>query len=268
MKKLISVAIAAILTLGTGGALASQGGGTASACELPGCSQTAAHTHSVCAVTYCTQPVNHEHDGVIYYAHHEADGHGHQPAAPAATQASYTQANVFQCDISGCPKTDDHSHTVCNNEDCTLTSDHSHNGEMYYGHSEVDGHGHSNGDTANNTVDLAVIDTVNNTVSADTPFKCDMPGCGKTEAHNHMNCTVVGCNQMTNHEHDGILYYGHSSGDGHAYHDCGIPIARKQTSIVIIPAASADAAMLKTTVMTIRAVATTPVTAEVTIKDW
>jgi hypothetical protein len=26
---------------------------------------------------------------------------------------------------------------------------------------------------------------------------------------------------MENHSHDGIIYYGHDNGDGHAYHNCG-----------------------------------------------
>lgn len=51
---------------------------------------------------------------------------------------------------------------------------------------------------------------------------CEITDCVINEAHNHEVCQVSGCNETENHEHDGIVYHGHNSEDGHAYHTCGV----------------------------------------------
>lgn len=51
---------------------------------------------------------------------------------------------------------------------------------------------------------------------------CGVENCEINETHTHGVCQLAGCNETGNHEHDGMVYYGHSTEDGHAYHNCGV----------------------------------------------
>jgi hypothetical protein len=64
MKRLITLVIAGILTLGAGAALLFPSMAereTAYNCEIYFCSQSEVHTHGVCINAGCTLPVNHEY---------------------------------------------------------------------------------------------------------------------------------------------------------------------------------------------------------------
>lgn len=100
-------------------------------CEIGDCTQNTEHTHVLCNTTDCNVAQTHEHNGTLYYGHHDSDGHDHQPA--------------FICSLSGCVQTTEHSHALCGIDGCGNTETHEHNDTLYYGHHSEDGHGHSNG---------------------------------------------------------------------------------------------------------------------------
>ncbi len=58
--------------------------------------------------------------------------------------------------------------------------------------------------------------------SCGSEFHCDIPDCMETEEHTHMVCDDAYCTETAPHVHNGECYYGHSAGDGHAYHSCGV----------------------------------------------
>ncbi|MDL2219966.1 hypothetical protein LJC04_06540 [Ruminococcaceae bacterium OttesenSCG-928-O06] len=61
----------------------------------------AASVPAVCPVQGCTQTQNHRHDGVLYLAHHGADGHEYH---------NHASAQQGVCPIAGCTATGNHTH--------------------------------------------------------------------------------------------------------------------------------------------------------------
>lgn len=204
MKKLISMAAAGMLTLGTGSALAYpsfSGAETANKtvtpiiCEVSSCTLQTTHTHSICSIVDCKLPVNHKHDGIIYFAHYENDGHDYhkvksQNNTQTSTPQSDTLAPVFNCGIGGCSKTTEHSHSRCAVLGCNQMTTHEHNGTIYYGHSAKDGHVYHN---------------------------CGVSGCTQASIHNHNSCGVSGCSNTGSHNHN----YNHQTRRHNNNHQTG-----------------------------------------------
>lgn len=218
MKKLVSLAISALLTLGAGadGVAAIQNNQTEYACVIQTCSQTQEHLHSVCPTNGCTQPANHEHDGILYNAHHENDGHDHTSKMDASSVSSESSAEAYSCGVSGCTQIKQHGHLLCDLSDCIETANHEHDGSIYYGHGNADSHSHHQENI------VSSIQTKKDTTISTESYNCEVSGCNNTTQHNHTACTVSGCNQMTNHEHNGMIYFSHKINDDHVYNDCGL----------------------------------------------
>lgn len=118
---------------------------------------------------------------------------------------------TYVCSVKNCYETKEHGHDICSIADCTETGSHEHGGVIFYGHHDNDGHGHNVSNSINTQPEKTV-----------EVYNCGISLCGRTEEHSHALCSVSGCTLETNHAHGEMIYYGHSSDDGHGYHGCGI----------------------------------------------
>jgi hypothetical protein len=204
MKKLVLPVTMCALTLGIATAFlffAPQGGQTAYACEVPVCQLPEEHTHSVCDLADCLSPVNHEHDGILYFAHYENDGHDYHIAVSASVSDP--------TDASPPPLTGGKPTLEADPPSASL---------------EVPAASADISPSPSPTPPLlpSPLPAVTPFYYDETPLPtCVIDACTLAGEHYHVLCAVAGCTVATDHRHDGIFYHGHYVGDGHAYHTCG-----------------------------------------------